>query len=157
VEIVAGAAVVVTVTALDSIDNVVTGYGGSTGLGVDGTNNRIDGNVVTDYATGISVSGTNNRIEGNVTLGNDALRVIGDSNSILNNELSSNGVSGWAVEVNGSMNRFESNSIGGGYQYGLNFASGSGNFYRNSVLIGIGVGGVTGDVGSQIDGGGNVP
>jgi len=74
------------------------------------------------------------------------------------NFLLRNQVSGHAhgISVAYSHNHLEANKAQGN-EYGLYFSSGSDNSYRDNVLTGNTTAAVGGDVGDQIDGGGNIP
>ncbi len=114
--------------------NNTLGTAGGSGIFVDGSRNRVDGNGVrvTVGGEGIYVTGGQNTVNDNLVAANgvDGIRSIADGNMITNNEVSKN--TRYGMEISGSGNYIAGNTVDGNgtipevYFAGI-YVSGTGN------------------------------
>jgi parallel beta-helix repeat protein len=143
--------------------NELYGEGDQVGIGVYGHANIVEGNTVSlCHGPGIDVNGTGNLIANNTVRDayNTGIRVKSDFNRIVGNVVNKCQYSG--IKIEGARNLIEGNHSSGNVSpgngppsYGLEFASGSDNAYRNNMLRGNASGAVLDPFGNT-DAGGNI-
>jgi len=116
--------------------------------------NLVLSNVVTgNGGAGIRLLSSGNHVEGNVVAGglDDGIVLEDSRNTVLRNEIEGNRSNG--VLVSGMENLIDDNLLAGNRAWGIEFAAGTGNAFRNNVFRDNGNGAGTG---SATDAGGNI-